>query len=232
MRAGGQILGRLQLHVLFDLDGTLTDSRAGIARCIQHALVELGVVCPPEQRLTEFVGPALATAFGSLLDTDEPARIDEAIAAFRERFERIGMFENALYPGIDEAVGDLVDMGFSLCVVTAKPRVYAARILEHFHLREHFAGVYGPDLADRKYSKELLIRQACLAEGVAPAHAVMVGDRVEDILGAQANHLQTAAVLWGYGDPAELEAAAPDYLAPTAADLVVWLRDVRTLAVS
>jgi phosphoglycolate phosphatase len=213
------------MHVFFDLDGTLTDSRAGIARCFQHALVELGVTCPPEEKLTEFVGPALAPAFGSLLDTEDQARIDEAIAAFRERFERIGMFENALYPGIDEAVADLVDMQFSLCVVTAKPRVYAARILEHFHLRESFSGVYGPELADRKYSKESLIRQACLVEGVTAADAVMVGDRVEDILGAKANGLQTVAVLWGYGDPAELEAAAPDSLAPTTADLVSWLRD-------
>jgi phosphoglycolate phosphatase len=217
------------MHVFFDLDGTLTDSRAGIARCIQHALGELGVTCPPEEGLTEYVGPALAAAFESLLKTDDPARIDEAIAAFRQRFERIGMFENALYPGIAEAIADLVDMDFSLCVVTAKPRVYAARILEHFQLGDRFSGVYGPELADRKYSKESLIRQACLAEGVTPAHAVMVGDRVEDIVGAKANGLQTAAVVWGYGDPAELEDADPDHLAQTTADLVSWLRDVRLL---
>ena len=215
------------MHVLFDLDGTLTDSRTGIARCIQHALAELGVTCPPEERLTEYVGPALAAAFESLLKTEDPARIDEAIAAFRQRFERVGMFENALYPGIAEAIADLVDMDFSLYVVTAKPRVYAARILEHFHLRDRFSGVYGPELADRKFSKEWLIRQACLAEGVTPADAVMVGDRVEDIAGGKANRLRTAAVLWGYGHRAELEASEPDHLAPTSADLVDWLRDVR-----
>jgi phosphoglycolate phosphatase len=215
------------MHVLFDLDGTLTDSRVGIARCFQHALVELGAACPSEEKLTEYVGPALTAAFQSLLETDDPPRIDAAIAAFRQRFERIGMFENALYTGIDEAVADLVDKGFILCVVTAKPRVYAARILEHFGLGDRFSGVYGPELADREYSKASLIRQACLAEGVAPTRAVMVGDRVEDILGAKANGLQTVAVLWGYGDPAELKAAAPDYLAQSTADLVSWLRDVR-----
>jgi phosphoglycolate phosphatase len=141
------------MHVRFDLDGTLTDSRTGIARCIQHALVELGVKCPAEEALTEYVGPALTIAFAALLETSDPVRIDQAIAVFRQRFERIGMFENALYPGVAEAVSDLTEMGFRICVVTAKPHVYATRILEHFGLSGRFSGVYGPELADRTYSK-------------------------------------------------------------------------------
>jgi phosphoglycolate phosphatase len=165
------------MHVIFDLDGTLTDSRPGIARCIQHALGELGVNCPAEEALTEFVGPALATAFSALLETSDAARVDQAIVAFRARFERVGMFENALYPGIAAAVSELADLGFTLCVVTAKPHVYATRILQHFGLAERFSGVYGPELPDRTYSKEALIRHACVAERVVSRESVMVGDR-------------------------------------------------------
>ena len=214
------------MHVLFDLDGTLTDSRAGIARCIQHALVELGVNCPSEEALTDSVGPALATAFSALLETSDPTRIDRAVTAFRERFERVGMFENALYPGIAPAVSELADMGFTLCLVTAKPHVYALRILQHFGLADRFSGVYGPELTDRTCSKEALIRHACAAERVVPRESVMVGDRVEDVLGARANGLRTVAALWGYGDHAELTAARPDRCVRTSAELVAWLRDL------
>jgi phosphoglycolate phosphatase len=164
-------------------------------------------------------------AFADLLKTSDSERIDQAIAAFRQRFERLGMFENALYPGIAEAVSDLAEMGFRLCVVTAKPHVYATRILEHFGLVRHFSGVFGPELADRAYSKEALIRQACVAEQVVRHESVMVGDRVEDMLGAKANGLRTVAALWGYGDHTELTAAAPDHLVRTSAELMAWLRD-------
>jgi phosphoglycolate phosphatase len=212
------------VHVLFDLDGTLTDSRTGIARCIQHALVELGVTCPGEGTLTEYVGPPLAAAFSALLETSDHAQIDRAIAAFRQRFEAVGMFENALYPGIAEAIPELVAIGFRLSVVTAKPHVYATKILEHFRLIDHFSRVYGPELADRAYSKEGLIRQACAAEQLNPQEAAMVGDRVEDILGAKANGLRSVVVLWGYGNDADLEAAQPDHLVTTSTELVRCLR--------
>lgn len=212
------------MHVLFDLDGTLTDSRAGIARCIQHALGELGVMCPDEETLTEYVGPPLAAAFSALLETSDHAQIDRAIAAFRRRFEPVGMFENALYPGVAEAILELAAIGFRLSVVTAKPHVYATKILEHFGLADHFSRVYGPELADRTYSKEGLIRQACVMERLSPHDAVMVGDRVEDILGAKANGLRSVAVLWGYGNDAELEAAQPDHIVTTSAELVRCLR--------
>jgi phosphoglycolate phosphatase len=215
------------MHVFFDLDGTLTDSRAGIARCIQHALVELGMDCPEEDTLTEYVGPSLAAAFSTLLETSDPVQIDRAIAGFRRRFERVGMFENALYPGIAGAIDELAAMGFRLSVVTAKPHVYATRILEHFGLADRFTRAYGPELADRAYSKDALIRQACGMERLDPQQCFMVGDRVEDIVGAKVNGLRAIAVLWGYGTHAELEAAHPDHLVRTSIELVEYLRQHR-----
>jgi phosphoglycolate phosphatase len=212
------------MHVFFDLDGTLTDSRMGIARCYRHALVELGATCPEEEALTDYVGPPLATAFSALLGTSDAVQIDRAITAFRRRFEPVGMFENALYPGIAVAIAELAAIGFRLSVVTAKPHVYATRILEHFGLGDRFTRAYGPELADRTYSKEALIRHACAVEQVNPHRCLMVGDRVEDILGAKANGLRAVGVLWGYGSEAELRSAQPEYLVASSVELVACLR--------
>src|SRR5258706_7667760 len=120
------------MHLLFDLDGTLTDSREGIMRCIQHALVELGVCGHSVEAINQQVGPALHASFAALLQTSDLDRLDLAVAIFRRRFEQVGMFENALYPGVDEALEEFAASGFSLYIVTAKPRVYARQILEPF----------------------------------------------------------------------------------------------------
>src|SRR5438477_5968128 len=175
----------IRMHLFFDLDGTLTDSREGIVRCIQHALVELGVLEPPVTALTKRVGPPLADSFANLLGTSEPSRIEMVISAYRRRFERVGMFENQLYPGIEEALAEFAGAGHALYVVTSKPRTYARQILEHFDLMNVFCGVHGPELGHRQYSKESLIREACADEKVNPRQAVMIGDRAEDVLGAK-----------------------------------------------
>src|ERR687892_317008 len=102
------------MHVFFDLDGTLTDSRPGIVRCYQHALSELGREIPSEHELTPYVGPPLASCLAALLQTDDIATIDRAIACYRNRFERQGIFENALYPGVVEALSALSEAGHRL----------------------------------------------------------------------------------------------------------------------
>jgi phosphoglycolate phosphatase len=212
------------MHLLFDLDGTLTDSREGVVRCIHHALLELGCSGVPVADLTKYVGPPLPASFTTLLGTSNRARIDLAIAVYRRRFEHVGMFENRLYPGIDEALAELGADGHTLCVVTAKPRVYARQILERFSLAHRFRAVYGPELGDRQYSKESLIREACVQENIVTDRAIMIGDRAEDILGAKRNGLRSVAVTWGYGEPEELDAAEPDGFARSRKELVEYIR--------
>lgn len=212
------------MRLLFDLDGTLTDSREGITRCIQHALAELGVEGHSADAVNAQVGPALHASFAALLDTSDVDRLDLAVAIFRQRFEEVGMFENALYPGIAEAIEEFVANGFSLYVVTAKPHIYARRILEHFDLARRFLGVYGPELTHRNYSKESLIRQVCAEEHIGSGEAVMIGDRAEDILGAKRNGLFSVGALWGYGERSELEAAQPDCLAESTERLIEYIR--------
>jgi phosphoglycolate phosphatase len=218
------------MHLLFDLDGTLTDSREGVVRCMQHALEHLGRRSPPPADLATFIGPPLAGTFATLLGTADPALVEEAIAAYRARFERVGIFENAVYPGIRDALAELAAAGHDLYVVTVKPRRYARQILEHVELAGVFTAVHGPELGHREHTKRALIRELCTDARVPARRAVMIGDRAEDIVGAKENGLASIGVTWGYGSRAELEAAQPDVLVGSSAELVARIRRVASAA--
>ena len=211
------------MTLLFDLDGTLTDSCVGIGRCINHALVALGRPAAPEPRLRSMVGAPLSRIFTTLLASADATLIDRAIAAYRERFDTVGIFENQVYPGVAEALREFQGDGHSLHVVTTKPTLAAGRVLEHFGLAAYFLSVHGTALTDRGCDKAALVREALDA---APdgAAAVMVGDRAEDIRAAHAHGARAIAALWGYGTRAELEAAMPDRLAENLGDLMAWVR--------
>ena len=207
-------------HLCFDLDGTLTDSREGIARSLQHALVALGHAAPPEAALRRFIGPPLHDSLATLLGTDDDALIGRAVAAYRVRFEAVGLFENRVYPGIVSLLASLGARGHRRSVVTAKPLVYARRVLDHFDLTGAFDSVHGPELGDRRPDKAALLAEALGAGATPPAAAVMIGDRADDVAAARRVGTFAVAVGWGYGDRAELEAAAPDALVDSTADLM------------
>lgn len=212
------------MHLLFDLDGTLTDSFLGISRCINHALTELGRNSVPEPQLRGFVGAPLAAIFGQLLASDDGALLDRAVAAYRIRFNSIGIFENRVFPGVSEALHGFQRACHSLQVVTAKPAVSAKRVVQHFALDRYFDAIHGPALTDRSCNKADLVVAALRRAGANPAHAVMVGDRADDINAARAHGVRAVGAGWGYGSRAELMAAGPDYVANTVADLVAWVR--------
>jgi phosphoglycolate phosphatase len=212
------------MQLMFDLDGTLTDSRVGVTRCIQHALTEAGVMAPPIEELTRYVGPPLPGSFATLLGTSNTQRIEGAIVAYRRRFEDVGMFENSLYPGIPEMLTAFEAADHELCVVTAKPRAYALQILEHFGIARLFRSVYGPELGARDYSKESLIREARIGASAPAGRGVVIGDRAEDVRGAKKNGLGSVAVTWGYGGHEELEAAQPDRIVASISELAEYVR--------
>ena len=210
------------MQLMFDLDGTLTDSRLGVTRCIEHALAESGISTPPAEDLTHYVGPPLPASFAALLETSDTRAIECAIAAYRRRFEQVGIFENSLYPGIGEMLAIFGAMGHEMCIVTAKPRAYARRILEHFAISQWFREVYGPELGDRTYTKESLIATARLrTKNLSPA--LMIGDRPEDVSGAKTNGVGSVAVTWGYGEREELEAAQPDAIVASSRELIDYV---------
>jgi phosphoglycolate phosphatase len=211
------------MHVLFDLDGTLTDSAPGIVRCINHALVAEGHGPVAGDRLRPMIGAPLTTIFRTLLGSDDAGAIDRAVERYRQRFNLTGLFENSLFPGVREALEDLARAGHRFQIVTAKPRAVAERVLDHFQIAGYFAAVRGPAIADRTCDKSALIAAALRATREGRDAAVMIGDRADDIHAAHQCHARAVAVGWGYGTRDELLAAEPDYFAPTVADMVQWV---------
>lgn len=194
----------------FDLDGTLTDSRLGITRCIRYALERLPHPCPPDDALATFIGPSLRTGFATLLGTSESQRIERALALYRERYVASGLFENEVYAGVPRMLEDLRRTVARAFVVTSKPGLYAQRVVRHFGLERHFARVYGPDLGGRFDDKAELIAHVLETEALDPATAVMIGDRAADIVAAKRNRVRAIGVLWGFGSERELRDAGAD----------------------
>jgi phosphoglycolate phosphatase len=217
-------------HLFFDLDGTLTDPAPGITRCLAYAALRLGRSIPEAAALQRYIGPPLRESFVHILETTDAAVIEEAVGLYRERFSAVGIYENAVCPGIERALGRLVADGFGLSVVTSKPQGYADRVIEHFGLTEFFRRVYGAELSGERSSKTELVAQALLGESVEPSQACMIGDREHDIRGATANGVAALGVTWGYGTLEELHAAGASHVLDSVEKLVPVCRELRTRA--
>jgi phosphoglycolate phosphatase len=196
------------MNILFDLDGTLTDSRPGILACIRHALDRSGIASPGEAELQQYIGPPLNQSFAQLLGVELGAPgVVTAIAAYRERFTATGMFENAVYDQIPATLDEVTRLGAHLYVATSKPLVYAERILEHFGLADRFIAIFGSGLDGSLGNKSELIAHALRSANLDAADSVMIGDRKHDVLGAIHNHVYPAGASWGYGTNEELLSA-------------------------
>ena len=187
---------------LFDLDGTLTDPKAGITRSVQYALDKLGRRVPEPDELTWMIGPPIFTGFAELLGGTED--VQDAVRLYRERYSDVGLFENEVYAGIPALLQDLREKDVRLYVATAKLQAFALRILDHFDLSRFFDGVYGSEPDNRNADKRDLIRHILEQERFDPAGAAMIGDRKHDAIGAKANGLASIGVTWGYGSRQEL----------------------------
>jgi len=207
------------MQLLFDLDGTLTDSRPGIITSMRHALSAMGLEPPPEHALLRFIGPPTHDAFRELLSSGDPELNARAIGLYRERYARLGLFENSVYPGIAEGLSVLTETGATLYVVTSKPAVFASQIVDHFELRRYFKRVFGSELSGERSNKGDLIAHVLSHEGLTNS-PWMIGDRLHDIRGAKLNGLRSAGVLWGYGSREELAEAGADALFAAMPELV------------
>jgi len=207
------------MHLLFDLDGTLTDPGDGIVACLRQAFETLGIPAPPESELLTFIGPPLQESFLKVLGTAQKA--DEALRVYRERYSTLGMFENVVYPGIDGVLTTLGALGFPLLVATSKPEVFATKILQHFGLARHFKAIYGAALSGERSKKADLLTHIVQQQGLDPRSAIMIGDRSHDILAGQGLGMKTIGVLWGYGSRDELVESGADVIVETVSALVV-----------
>jgi phosphoglycolate phosphatase len=209
--------------IFFDLDGTLSDPKPGITRCIQYALSELGYPLPDAETLGWCIGPPLQQSFAALLQTADSALIQRAVSLYRDRYSTIGLFENALYPDIPATLDLIRANGYHTVVATSKPQVYAQRIVEHFSLSSLFDQVYGSELDGTRSHKGELIRYILQAEDLLPDEAIMIGDRKHDMIGATENRVWGIGVTYGYGSQAELETHGAGAIAATPAEILPLL---------
>lgn len=203
-------------EILFDLDGTLTDSGEGIINCAIYALEAFHLPIPPREEMRVFVGPPLHETFlkfGIL-----PEQTDEAVRIFRSRYIPIGKFENKPYNGIRELLARLKSDGHRLYVATSKPERTAVEILEHFDLARYFELICGASMDLTRNTKADVIEY--LLDLCGGTHnAVMVGDTEFDVLGAKTHGIPTIGVSWGYGEVENMVNAGAISIADTMDEL-------------
>lgn len=212
------------LTVLFDLDGTLTDSRAGITACIRHALDRVGHPCPDDDALATYIGPPLRGTLSTLLDTKDEALIEAALAHYRARYDDVGLFENRVYDGVPEMLEDTARCARAMFVATAKPLHAATRIVAHFGLTRHFQSVHGAEPGGRFDAKVDLVAHLLETGLIRAETSVMVGDRGSDITAAKAHGIRSIGARWGYGESLELADAGADLLCESPRALAACVR--------
>lgn len=216
----------MKSYLLFDLDGTLTDPKAGITACVQYALDAFGIREPDLDKLESFIGPPLKDSFMKFYDMSE-TQAQEAVKKYRERFQDTGIYENKLYEGIPQMLRALRAKGMRLAVASSKPTVFVRRILEHFQIDGYFQAVVGSELDGARSEKaqvvEEALRQLFGEKPVEKEKAYMIGDRRYDVEGARANGIESVGVTYGYGSMEELKEAKADYIVRSVEELKKFL---------
>ena len=209
--------------ILFDLDGTLTDSGEGIINCAILALEHYGLPIPSREEMRVFVGPPLTESF---IRHGVPAdKAEEAVAIYRSRYIPIGKYENTPYPGIRELLETLHERGYKLYVATSKPEGMSIDILKHFDLDRYFTRICGASMDSSRNTKEAVIEYLMETTGERE-NMVMVGDTKFDVIGAKAHGIPCIGVSWGYGTVEEMEEAGAASIAFTMDQLGQMLQEI------
>ncbi len=212
-------------YCLFDLDGTLTDSREGITKCVQYALRHYGIEEPDLSKLECFIGPPLVDSFMEFYHfTNEQAW--EASHIFRQRFVPIGAYENKVFPGVPEMLQKMKEQGIRIAIASSKPEVSVRKILEHFELDQYFDVIVGSAPDGSNGAKEEIVERALSDLGVQVlsdedrfSQCAMIGDRRFDIIGAKQHGVTAIGVRFGFADEGELEEAGADIIVDSMEDL-------------
>ena len=187
--------------IIFDLDGTLTDSGEGIKNCAGKTLEHFHLPVENRDALGFFVGPPLAESF--LKFGVQEDMVEEAIQVFRVYYQAGGKYENYPYPGVMELLKALKDNGHQLYIATAKAEPLALDILEHFEMAQYFDQICGASMDSSRTTKEAVL-EYLLSNIDTKENLVMVGDSIYDILGAKYHNIPAIGVSWGYGNVQEM----------------------------
>lgn len=216
----------MKIHtILFDLDGTLTDSGEGIMNAVRYTLERYEKEAT-EEELRSFIGPPLQTQFEQFLKVSEEEG-KRAVSIYREYYTKRGIYENKVYPGIPDVLKQLKQAGFRLCIATSKPEKFAVQIAEHFNFAQYFERIGGALMDGNRTKKREVIEYVLTEEQIGDQREgiLMVGDRKHDICGAKQTGLRSMGVLYGYGSQEELETAGADWIVETPEDIWSILKE-------
>lgn len=208
--------------LLFDLDGTLTYSHVGIYNCIRYALEKLGRGQPEEKDLRACIGPPLSESFQKRFGMSEKES-ELAVAAYRERYASVGLFENEPVPHAKELLKAVKRAGYTTALATAKPKIFANRIAEHFGFSPYLdlAGV--ATTGRGCYKKAQVVETLMKLAGKQSGECLMIGDREDDVLGAREHGVETAALTLGYAGEGEFDRVKPAFVFDTLEEIEEFL---------
>jgi len=204
-------------YVLFDLDGTLTNPKEGITKCVQYALRKFGIERECEE-LEEFIGPPLKEHFMQYASLSDEEGV-KAVEYYRERYAPIGLFENGVYDGILELLKNLKKAGCILAIATSKPWIYAQKICDKYGISEYITYLAGSELDGRNTDKAAVVRIAMEKIGAKKEETVLIGDRVHDANGALETSIGFVGVNYGYATQGEFDGCTALGFADTPAEL-------------
>jgi len=210
-------------HILFDLDGTLTNPRLGIGNSLKYALRQMQMDGYSDEILEKFVGPPLQDNFKNLFGMNQ-RNTNLAVEHFRTYFGEKGLFENEPYQGISELLEELHLSGKHIYVVTSKLEKYAKMIMRHFEFDRYLDDLQGAEATGEHSGKGQLIGQLLERNRIpASASVVMVGDTHYDLIGAKENEISSIAVGYGFGTAENLSLCSPDHMVDSVAELAELL---------
>ena len=205
-------------YILFDLDGTLTNPKEGITKCVQYALKSFGIERDCDE-LISFIGPPLKEKFMEYASLSEEDGA-KAVAVYRERFAPIGIFENEIYEGVLPMLEELKNQGKVLALATSKPGIYAEQIVEKYGIKPYLTCLVGSELDGRNTDKAKVIEIVMEKLGATKENTIMVGDREHDVIGARKNGVECIGVSYGYGGDGELRTSGALKIADTPHELL------------
>lgn len=210
-------------YLFFDLDGTLTDPGLGITNSVMYALQKFNISVNDRTSLYAFIGPPLRDSFEMFYGfSSEQSEI--AVKYYREYFQKQGLYENEVYAGISDVLIQLKEKGKTLILATSKPEIFAIKILKHFNLYNYFDFIAGATMNELRNKKGDIIKYALDNYNVSKkSSALMIGDRKQDIIGAEENGLDSLGVLYGYGSYNELNEAGATFIANEPADILKYI---------
>lgn len=219
-------------NILFDLDGTLSESGPGITRSAQYALHKMGIDEPDLAKLTVFAGPPLNLTFHQYYHFNDEETV-QAVRYFQERYNEKGVFETELYPGVKDMLRTLwEDDSRTLCLTSSKPEPLVQKVLDYLGIRSFFQIIVGSDMKDEADNKagadnkqQMIAKTLQALDRPDLSRTVMVGDRLFDINGARGNHIASIGVTYGYGSREELENAGADRIAESVPELQALLME-------